>query len=152
MPFHTARDSPSSAAVVEPTKVEHTYFYGFNKELKLAWRTSAKDKKERKEMARPFNVENLGPDDFPVAVWEDRHEHKMDNVKVSEYNSLIEGKRNKSEVAVLWSGEHCATHHKLTIKPRPDRSMLVVLYEQQKMVPFRMVVILYDLECHSRDR
>ncbi len=115
-------------------EVEATYFYGFNRELKLAWRTRADDKKQHKEMARPFNVEDLGPDDFPVAVWEDGHEHTMDTMTVAEYTSVADGRKSKCDPTVLWSGSHCVSHHKLTIRTRPDRSMLVVLFEQQKMI------------------
>jgi hypothetical protein len=126
------KGKPPATKAAKTTDIEYTY--GFSKELKLAWRADSADPKLRKVMAQPFEVQGMPDDKFPVAIWTDGHEKEISNITVGGFKKLVIGRKGSAEPNLIWSGEHSVNHNKLAVKKRPDRSLLIVMYEQQKMV------------------
>ena len=71
-----------------------------------------------------------------MAVWADGTTHKIMHITVADAREIISGggKRSCYPAEVVWSGEHGVTHHKLTVKRRADRGLLMSLYEQEAQV------------------
>ena len=71
-----------------------------------------------------------------MAVWADGTTHKIMQITVADAREIISGggKRSCYPAEVVWSGEHGVTHHKLTVKRRADRGLLMSLYEQEAQV------------------
>ena len=74
--------------------------------------------------------------DYAVAraVWRDGHVHPCSSVTVG----TVRGFKAAASVAgqraseFLFDGEHCITHHRITVRRRPDKGLLISLYDQEK--------------------
>lgn len=129
------KELPSSSAASTAEAAE--YFYGFDKEMKQGWRTLCTDtKKKTKDYSAKLEDPagtGMADTDPVVAVWADGHRKALAQLTVGDYKLMLLGRRAADPN--VWTGEHEATHQKLTVKRRADRSLLMVLNDQQKMVP-----------------
>ena len=126
-----ANESQSSAKDGGTT----AYFYGFSEELRSAWRKPASRPRAPQELTKDIRVRADALDSDPVyAVWADGAEHEITDITAKQWRDLCALHRHGSIKKVLWSGEHCVSHEKVEVKPRPDRHPLVSMYLMGKQV------------------
>ena len=133
-----AKSSPWTADLdlTKPTantgigKIE--YLYGFDDELKKAWRSH----KNRKDVAERMEIPDGAKDhDQVIAHWSDGHLWKVPDVTVLEYRGwMSQSRKAVPEVFEYYVGEHCVSKHKLVVKPRTDRKALICLFEQGRQI------------------
>ncbi len=61
---------------------------------------------------------------------------RVSPITMAETKEIISGggKRRSDPTEVVWSGEHGVTHHRLAVKRRADRGLLMSIYEQDAQV------------------
>jgi hypothetical protein len=117
------------------TDGKSAYFFGFDTEVRNAFRcgVATPDKKElANEMYKP---EGAASHDPVCARWSDGMEHIISDMSCSDLDKVTGGRvSDKQPSKVFFDEEMKDTHHRVTVKPRVDRSMLCSLYEQSKQV------------------
>ena len=78
--------------------------------------------------------------DLVVARWAAGEPHEVPGLTVGKLRELSGSRRSHDDFAgTLWSGTQASTTHKVTVQQRPDRVLLLSIYEQQRQVlQFRM--------------
>ena len=78
-------------------------------------------------MSSPLFVpEGAQPTDSPMACWSDGFEHTV--IDITKRQRLQTNKRDMP--TVVWEGIHCASKHRVFVKRRQDRELLMSLFEQ----------------------
>ena len=109
-----------------------SYFYGYDKEVKMAWRRSLK------KMSKPELCDWCGRKDGDqdgdalVATWTDGMEMRIKQITVEQHDVNVEARGNGGgqPIQVIYEGEHKATRHRIRVSKRKDRYTLMSLYEQ----------------------
>ena len=75
-------------------------------------------------------------EDFVEATWPDGHRHDLSDVTYGMLRQITKGRSAKSTNTdgPFWEGEHHATHCKLKLEQRTDRSLLVSLYRGGRQI------------------
>jgi hypothetical protein len=123
VPEVVATKRPAAASVDE-------WNYHFSKELMLPWR--AKGKATTKDPGLPIDTSNLKDADFVVGEWPDGSKHPIGTITVGEYKALLSQK--PSSTGTLWECDATGTKHKLMIKQKIDRHLLLILVEQKREI------------------
>ena len=109
---------------------EQTFVYGFQKDLRVAWRVPTHDVQD-KSKREAASQHSLCDDDAAVlASWPDGHTHKLAGITADDMNP------KKKSSAVLWSGEHIRTKCLVEVKHKKDRHEwgYVMLHLQKQVV------------------
>jgi hypothetical protein len=122
----------AGSAEVEPDEQaapEKIYYYDVDTELRSVYRVNAdsrcaKPQREYCVEMTPSSVAD-GSEMAPmIAKFADGSERLMPELTRARYESV---QRATNDV---WSGEHCLTHNTLHVRKRPDRGLLISLFEQ----------------------
>lgn len=110
----------------------HEVYYGFDREVCLAWR--AKGASARREVSLPLTIDDEAEGSQAVlARWPDGDQRRMpelsmDDLRMLKQSRTIGGKGGQTNIK--WTKTHQATSHRLRVVIKQDRNMLVVLEEQ----------------------
>ena len=69
-----------------------------------------------------------------VALFDDGTRYAMSSITVASYNKMKAAAHGHKRAETYWSGETKGSHHKLVLRQRPDRHLLLSLYEQAQQV------------------
>ena len=132
-------DTDGEEAAAKEDRVE--YEYGFSTDLSLPWTRAG----TRHATPKPGAVvlrEQGDKDDDPIrASWPDGTIKSITACTWGEWSTTSSAKH--APVAdVLYASEHSASHHRLLVKPRMDRGLLVSLYEQNSHIGCVRVALL----------
>ena len=112
------------------TAAEPGYTVVYDRELRLAWRRS-QDGTGPAEMSSPlFAPEGAQPTDSPMARWSDGFEHTVTDITCEELRATAAADNKRDMPTVVWEGIHCASKHRVFVKRRQDRTLLMSLFEQ----------------------
>ena len=134
LPWMKSSSGASAAASSAAPAVE--WVFGYDVGLSSAYRVKAGNLQGPREFASRLEIpDGAVMTDSVVAVFEDGAKWNVAQVTVSDLKHA-QSKAAMGASAVMWEGVHIATGHELRIKRRPegDRSMLMVLMDQSKMV------------------
>ena len=67
-----------------------------------------------------------------IAVWADGMRRAISGVTIADLKRWQQARGVVS--SDVWVGEHSVTHHRLVVKRRPDRGLLMSLYEQTAQI------------------
>ena len=126
------RDARARVAATAPK----IYTYGWKMEANLAFRLEAGLTHKDHEISLPLSLEGLADfdeADMVVAAWPDGHKAEIPEMKVRRLRQILSTSRGR-EAAVLFEAFIPRNKHKLTIDQRPDRGLLISVYEQQKQI------------------
>ena len=107
------------------------YFYGWGRQLKLAWRASSTDAKRRKEYSKPPQADGE-PTVAAVCRFDDGDEYRVADMTCEQWQASQ--KRTRPSDAPMWEGEHSLRHHRVHVDQRVDRRLLLSMYEQSRQV------------------
>jgi hypothetical protein len=109
-----------------------SWYVGFDKEIKQAFRKDSNFPKGLKEIAIDMHSVGDDPTSPVFAKFKDGSVHTISELTKNDLDNL-KTKREKTltKVEQFYTGEHCVTNHKILVKSRCDRGDLVSLYEQQ---------------------
>ena len=113
-----------------------TYQYGFSTELMLPYRVAnvggvATPQELGQKVEIPIDADPDGP--LPI-MFPDGSTHELAEITIDKYRQLIGRAQNDNAAMILWKGETASTHHKLELRQRTDRFLLVSLFEQSRQV------------------
>jgi hypothetical protein len=116
---------------------EKIYYYDVDVELKSVYRVDAESRTARpqREYCVAMTPSSMaeGSEMAPmIAKFADGSERLMPELTRARYETQ-QGK-GPSGSNDVWSGEHCITHNSLHLKKRPDRGLLISLFEQTLQV------------------
>jgi hypothetical protein len=113
----------------EPTD----YYFGWKDELQLGFRVLHGQPVHSAELSLPPDVTDQ-PDTAALTVcWADGSEWAVPGWTVGRFKKGMR-RGGKGCDAKLWHGTKTDTHHLLSLQQRPDRVLLLSLYEQQRQV------------------
>ena len=69
--------------------------------------------------------------DIVVATWAGGHSHEVPGLSIGRLKEILGRGHSTGD---LWCETHCESKHKLTVKQRVDRCLLLSLYEQQQQI------------------
>ena len=119
---------------INQDKTNPTYIFGFDAELRQAWRQVVGSPSARKELTSDLSAPPGAKDTDPIqAPWPDGAKAIINDVLCHELEAVLKIKTSTGSCD-LWVGEHCQSHNKLRVCKRADRVPLVVLYEQKRQV------------------
>ena len=122
----------NNKTVEESKNEEQSYFYNFDDELMLAYRSTSNTK--HKELCMPIVLPPAFKYDDPlVAHWDDGDVRSIPGITWGKYGNMQDPSARTAS-SVLWKAVQKGTNHKLTIVQRVDRNLLIILKEQQKQV------------------
>ena len=101
----------------------------------MAWRVNKMKplKQQRRELSLPLREpENAVGNAFMLADWNGGETTEVQQITVAQYREILS--RSRAERAPLWEGMHLATTHKLEIRQRADRFLLLSMTEQGKQI------------------
>jgi hypothetical protein len=132
-----ARSGAEAAKAEEPadTDGKSEYFFGFDTEVRNAFRCKA-ESMDKKELAIDmYKPEGAASHDPVCAKWSDGMQHSISDITCGDFDKLMGGRESdKPPSKIFFDEEMKDTHHRVTVKPRPDRSLLVSMYEQGKQI------------------
>ena len=113
-----------------------SYFYGYDALMGLAWRVVADDPAKRKEYCVRFDTPSGCPadDDEMLAVWADGGRRACSQLTFAVYTKKTTRARRSEGPTFVWEGAHTTSMHRLYVQRRPDRGLLMSLYEQTAQV------------------
>jgi hypothetical protein len=109
--------------------------YGYDSFNRAAWRQPIGDAKASKELSVRWIID--GDDDdlaAPTAEWPDSHARRMTQLKVRDIRQMKAGRQTSADAATYWEEVHPETHHRIVIKNRADRGLLITMMEQQQQI------------------
>ena len=111
------------------------YFFGFDTEVRSAFRCTAESMDKKELATEMYKPEGAASHDPVCAKWSDGMQHLISDISCSDLDKLLGGRASdKAPSKVFFDEEMKDTHHRVTVKPRLDRSLLVSMYEQGKQV------------------
>ena len=138
--------SPEAAGLEGP--VSASFLYGLDTQTRQPWRVNAADKKGRKEFGSWAADDADSPALFASAAWPDGDVHEISQVTKADLKSWLAGAKSNSSNG-YWSDEHVVTHHRLAVRRRADRTLLVALFEQHRQVVLNSKHMLCRRCCRS---
>lgn len=105
---------------------ESRYFFGWNAELRLAFRKPM-DGTDDEEFSNPVVAD--ASTGAIIARWDDGVQWEVAGVTS---DGLSQRRRERRKPA--WEGVHVATSHRLHIEQRPDRNLLLSMFEQNRQI------------------
>ena len=135
LPWLVGRGSASGGAT-KPTAVDPArYVYGYDSFNRAAWRQPIGNAKAAKELSTRWAI----TDDedglaAPLAVWPDGHTRRMPQLTVGAVRQMKAGRQTRDQQGVYWEKTHPDTKHRIWIKNRADRGLLISMMEQQKQI------------------
>ena len=104
--------------------------YEFNEELVVCVRTPLDGGPQ--DISLPLSVPSSGSDaDIVMATWASGDTHEVPGLTIGRLKEVL---GRGSSVGDLWVATQKETKHKLTIKQRVDRCLLLSLFEQQRQI------------------
>ena len=86
------------------------FTYGWDVELRQAWRSTGRGKKAAKEAAVRIEIDpGSGPDSPVTAVWADGHRHPVTEITAQEHQAMIQNSASSRATKDMWDGEHSVT-------------------------------------------
>ena len=126
-----AKGKPRHRKVASTTPKE--YIYEFNDELVVATRCPLAG--GPKEPSLPLSVpEGANDSDFAKGTWLSGETHEVPGLTIGRLKEFLHRGPGSSSAGELWSATHCVTKHKVTIRQRVDRGLLLSIYEQQRQI------------------
>jgi len=137
LPWHasTASSKQCSSAAVAACSDAPRFVYGYDSFSRAAWRQPIGDAKASKELSVRWIID--GDDDdlaAPTAEWPDGHARRMTQLKVRDIRQMKVGRQTSADAATHWEEVHPETHHRIVIKNRADRGLLIAMMEQQQQI------------------
>jgi len=133
----------------EEGEASKEYVFGWNSELRLAWRCHASRKRVKskahdiKEMCNWIQVPE-NDDEVVIAHWTDEVQWCVPDVRAADYRAMRGPPPSRMEF--VWEGTHVLSNHKLMVKRRPDRGLLMVIFEQSCQICQTAVSLFNDDE------
>lgn len=131
-----ARGGPES---LSPFKRLDDYKFGFIESKGVAFRVPIDKPNAKQELSLPLQMPT-SEEGFPiednvsaVATFADGMTVSVPGCTVKKLREMQAARGGKIQTP-LWEGTHHATHHVLQLKQRPDRCLLLSLYEQSRQV------------------
>ena len=121
----SAKQLPS--AEVEQAASAQSVWFGYDHELKQAWR---KVGEQRKEFSDDWLMQGADTDAVQVRF----QDGSMREVAELSIGDLKQMQQVRSAPTSLWEGTHVASGDKVTIRPKADRQMLTVIMHGDRMV------------------
>lgn len=106
------------------------YCFGWDKELRQAWRAPLKRVTAKGATRKEYSCEVKVQNDSVVAVFADRYEWIVSDLSVADFNEKRGGARHDS----WWEGTHTTSHDRVAVRTRLDRTPLMSMYQQGKQI------------------
>jgi hypothetical protein len=120
------------------------YTFGYDVELKKAWRQQAGSRSKKEISDRMEVPENALPHHQVVAKWLDGASWNIPDITVAMFKEMTDSvRRGNTEALEFFSGEHCSSHHKIVVKARTDRQPLMSMFEQGRQI-LQVAVARFD--------
>lgn len=135
LPWMKAKVEDDAAPAPAPSSSSSmpSYTVRFDKFLRTAVRTSPGS--TTTEPALKLEANAGAKDTDPViAIWSDGWRHAIADILTRDLERMCEPPSAVAPNNSLWEGEHIETHHRLIVRKRPDRGLLISLYEQSAQV------------------
>lgn len=132
-----ARGQSNSSSSVPPAAAVVDCFYGYDTETCKSWRQPAGCKGTKgREMCVEIIIPDGALDDAsPIARWADGFERKVPELVVGDLKMMQQPRSGtKDACEVYFEGQQHGTHHRVIVKKRTDRDLLVSLYDQTRQV------------------
>jgi hypothetical protein len=129
------KKKPAAAPAAAAAEVDQ-YYFGYNKEVRLAWRLRSEChlKQCEKELSLPIEIpDDAAPGDCILAKWSDGLTRRMLEITVGMFRGQDLGRKLVGDAA-LWNGIRKIDGHALKLAQRPDRQLLLSLFEQTRQV------------------
>ena len=115
--------------LAEQAEPEKDYFFGYDTEMQLAYRTHIKDKKKEKDFAMEVKPQKGKGVTAPcIATWADGMQRKVPELTYQAFIDLQQGRQGakagtgKDHIEGMeWTGTHPDTQHSIYLKMKPDR-------------------------------
>ena len=135
-PAATSQRSAKGASTQHPSTRKGDRIYGFSFELLLGWRCPVDDLSDRrKEWSQPLTVASDADDSDLVRIaFGDSDTVDLEWLTVGQLRSRMRQDQKPPTNVPLFEGTHKVTHHKIRVTQRVDRSLLMQITEQNKMV------------------
>jgi len=123
-------DGPAAAATDEVQ-----YIYGWERDLRRAWRIRVGDPAKEKELSDEPRYLKGACDWEPIFADFPDGPYEINDVTVAEWKEMKKGRGSRPKHdAPLWEMRHVTSKNELTINQRTDRKLLLSLYEQSKQI------------------
>jgi hypothetical protein len=127
--------SPGGPLMKRPSSsTTSDYFFGWHPELRLAWRCKSLDSALDRELSCPIKADpDAPPTSNIVATWPDGCEWVVATVTHRDFADLEKGRRGTGDEPI-WQMTHSVNNNTLKLAQRPDRKLLLSLYEQTRQI------------------
>ena len=114
---------------------EVQYIYGWERDLRRAWRIRVGDPAKEKELSDEPRYLKGACDWEPIFADFPDGPYEINDVTVAEWKEMKKGRGSRPKHdAPLWEMRHVTSNNELTINQRTDRKLLLSLYEQSKQI------------------
>jgi hypothetical protein len=110
------------------------YFFGWNSELRLAFRVKHDDPKKHHDLSNaPTEPPESQGRELMTATWDDGMVWNIAGLTVEKWRAKCEANRRPKQEQ-LWEGTHHSSHNKLLLSQRTDRGLLLSFFEQGRQI------------------
>jgi hypothetical protein len=138
----------AAAAATPPASLPTEFFHGWDTELSIAFRFPEGQPHKKEIAKRVFKPEGSALIDPVVAEYADGSTHIVSDITCENLDSIRSSRQSAPSAHVFVEGQVVATHHRIVVKERADRRLLVSMFEQGKQI---LQVPVYRLGDESKE-